>query len=139
MKKDTLNQIQTLLFHGQIIYVALFAFVITSGCANQLPIPEVQQWTTHEITLISNSYYDNGYTDVDVWAHFTNGNGDTLLRPAFWDEGNTWKIRFAPPDTGSTWSWTTFSIPYDKGLSGKKGSLASVAYTGSNALLKHGL
>lgn len=139
MKKETLIQIQTPLFPGKIIFVTLFAVSITSGCANQLPVPEVQQWTTHEITLISQSSYDNGYTDINVWAHFTNGKGDTLIRPAFWDGGNIWKVRFSPPDAGSTWSWTTFSIPHDKGLSGEIGSLTSVDYTGSNSLLKHGL
>ncbi|MFO7622666.1 MAG: DUF4038 domain-containing protein, partial [Bacteroidales bacterium] len=139
MKTDTLNQIETQLFPGKFIFAAIIAVVITSGCGNQLRIPEVQQWTSHEITLISQLSYDNGYTDMDVWAHFTNGNGDTLTRPAFWDGENTWKIRFSPPDAGSTWSWTTFCIPHDKGLSGKKGSLTSVDYTGSNSLLKHGL
>jgi len=139
MKKDALNQIQTPLFRVKIIFVALFAVVITSGCVNQLPGPEVQQWTSYEITLISQSSYDNGYTDINVWAHFTNGKGDTLIRPAFWDGGNIWKIRFSPPDSGTTWSWTAFSIPHDRGLSGNNGSLTSVAYTGSNSLLKHGL
>ncbi len=113
--------------------------LLLPGCKNKAAIPQVQQWTTHEITLISKSSYENGYTDIDVWAHFTNGNGDTLLRPAFWDGGNMWKIRFAPPDTGSAWSWSAFSVPSDKGLYGKRGSLRSVAYTGSNPLLKHGL
>ena len=139
MKKDTLNQIQTPLFPGKIIFVTLFAVVITSGCANQLPVPEVQQWTTHEITLNSKASYTNYYTDVEVWAQFTNGKGDTLLRPAFWDGENIWKIRFAPPDTGSTWFWSTYSLPSDKGLSGRKGSLRSVPYSDSNPLLRHGL
>jgi hypothetical protein len=95
----------------KIIFIALFAVVITSGCANQSQGPEVQQWTSHEITLTSQSSYDNGYTDIDVWAHFTNGKGDTLIRPAFWDGGNIWKIRFTPPDAGTTWSWEVFSNP----------------------------
>ncbi|MBW6500203.1 MAG: DUF5060 domain-containing protein [Bacteroidales bacterium] len=139
MKKDTLNQTQTQLLPWKIIFAVLFAVVITSSCADHLPPPEVQQWTTHEITLKSQSSYDNGYTDMDVWAYFTNGNGDTLTRPAFWDGGNTWKIRFSPPDAGTTWYWTTFSSPHDRGLSGKKGSLISVTYTGNNSLLRRGL
>jgi hypothetical protein len=139
MKKDALNHLQTSLFPMKIIFIAVMAVVIISGCDNQLTVPEVQQWTSHEITLTSQSSYENGYTDINAWAHFTNGKGDTLTRPAFWDGGNIWKIRFSPPDTGTTWSWTFFSIPQDNGLSGRKGSLKSVAYTGSNNLLKHGL
>ena len=127
------------MFCKQFIVIALFSIVLTSGCTNQLQIPEVQQWTTYEITIRSKSTWPNGYTDVEVWANFTNGNGDTLIRPAFWDGGDIWKIRFAPPDTGSTWTWSTYSLPYEKGLSGRKGSLRSVAYSGSNPLLRHGL
>ena len=119
--------------------VSLLLVLITlfSGCTRE--IPQAEQWVTHEIALTSEVKYVNAYTDIDVWAQFINSNEDTLIRPAFWDGGNNWKIRFSPPDTGSTWSWTTFSSPYDKGLAGKKGSLTSVAYTGRNSLLKHGL
>ncbi|MBS1231564.1 MAG: hypothetical protein H6R35_402 [Bacteroidetes bacterium] len=119
--------------------VSLLLVLITlfSGCTRENP--QAEQWVTYEIALISEVKYVNAYTDIDVWAQFINSNEDTLIRPAFWDGGNNWKIRFSPPDAGSTWSWTTFSSPYDKGLTGKKGSLTSVAYTGSNRLLKHGL
>lgn len=123
---------------SNVIKIGMYALLL-SGCKSEGTIPEVQQWTTCEITLISQSSYNNDYVDMDVWAHFTNGKGDTLIRPAFWDGGRIWKIRFSPPDAGSTWSWTTFSIPDDRELSGKKGSLISIDYTGSNSLLKHGL
>jgi len=71
--------------------------------------------------LKSSINYDNPYISVDVWAQFISDNNDTLIRPAFWDGGNIWQIRFAPPDSGSLWRWTTFSEPFDKGLSGKTG------------------
>ncbi|MBA4053546.1 MAG: hypothetical protein C0490_02430, partial [Marivirga sp.] len=100
--------------------------------------PDVQQWTTFEITLVSQSAQQNAYTDTDVWAVFKNEKGDTLVRPAFWDGGNTWKIRFAPPDTGSIWKWTTYSRKEESGLSNQSGSLKSIPYAGDNQLLKHG-
>ena len=68
------------------------------GCKNPGEIAAVQQWTTYEITLISEMPYSNAYSEIDVWAQFTNDKEDTILKPAFWDGGNTWKIRFAPPD-----------------------------------------
>lgn len=120
-----------------ILSAALF-LVTTSGC-NRSPVIEIQQWTKHEIILSAQSTYENGYTDVDAWAKFTNGKGDTLIRPAFWDGGSTWKIRFSPPDTGSVWTWEAFSDPEDKGISGKTGSIRSVAYSGDNNLIKNGL
>jgi len=109
------------------------------GCKNPGEIAAVQQWTTYEITLISEMPYSNAYSEIDVWAQFTNDKEDTILKPAFWDGGNTWKIRFAPPDSGSQWTWNTYASVHDNGLVGNTGSLHSVAYTGENRLLKHGL
>jgi hypothetical protein len=103
------------------------------------PATLVFQWTTYEITLQSDKTYSNGYTDVDVWAEFKNDNGQTLLRPAFWDGGNIWKIRFAPPDSEAAWTWKTFASKDDTGLVGISGSLKSIAYTGNNRLYQHGL
>lgn len=113
--------------------------VLLVSCSQNNYIPEAEQWTTHEVTLISDKDFRNGYTDIEVWAVFSNGKNDSLIRPAFWDGGRAWKIRFAPPDTGSVWKWTSFSEPSDDGLSGKSGSLKSVKYTGSNKLINNGL
>jgi hypothetical protein len=65
---------------------------------------KVEQFSTFEIPFNSTSTYTNPYTDVEVWAVFNN-NKDTCIRPAFWDGGNVWKIRFAPTDT--FWQYTT--------------------------------
>lgn len=110
-----------------------------SGCSAGKEQPGSERWTTYEIILESDKDFQNGYTDVEVWALFTNEKQDLITRPAFWDGGNTWKLRFAPPDTASTWEWTTFSVPEDKGLTGRTGSIKSLPYTGSNKLIKHGL
>lgn len=110
------------------------------ACSPAEEIPEVEQWTTFEITLESKKAYDNPYTDVEIWAEFANADGDTLLRPGFWDGGNTWKIRFAPTDSSSLWKWQSVcSNEQDKGLHGASGQVQSVAYTGSNELTKNGL
>jgi hypothetical protein len=101
--------------------------------------PTVEQWVPFEITLTSAKPFANGYTDVEVWAVFVNERQDSLTRPAFWDGGQAWKIRFASPDSISTWRWTTFSKVDDKGLAGKTGILKAIAYTGSNRLIAHGL
>jgi len=139
MKKTISNRIYFFSIPQIVICIAVFQYLTAAGCTRKVRIHEVQQWKTHEITLISKSGHDNAYTDIEVWARFTDGKGDTLLRPGFWDGGNIWKVRFAPPDSGSKWSWEVFSIPSDKGLSGKKGSLVSVKYSGKNPLIKNGL
>ena len=117
----------------------LILLFFSTGCNNEETAVLAEQWTTTEIVLSSQDEYGNGYTDIDVWGRFINGRGDTIVRPAFWDGGRIWKIRFAPPDTGTVWSWTSYSDPPDKGLSGKHGKVRSVKYTGTNVLLRHGL
>lgn len=76
---------------------------------------------------------------TDVWAIFKNENGDSLQRPAFWDGGRTWRVRFAPPDSSSIWTWTTYAGGNEMGLSNQTGHLRSIPYKVDNQLLKHGL
>lgn len=120
---------------------AILSFFMAAliSCNHENEIPEVMQWTTYEISLKSKTIYGNPYADIDIRALFSNSRGDTLVRPAFWDGGDTWRIRFAPPDTGSVWKWITVSNQSDKNLSGKTGLLMSVPYTGGNTLLRNGL
>lgn len=120
--------------------VTAILYIIFVQCSpEKQAIPRVQQWTTHEITLEAVNIYQNPYIDIAIDATFTNDKGDSLVRPAFWDGGNKWKIRFTPPDTGTVWTWNTHTSVPDKGLSEQHGQLKSVVYTGSNTLLKHGL
>lgn len=116
------------------ISISIF-FVESTYAQKKIVVP---QWTSYEISVQSNKKYDNAYTDVDVWAWFVNNKGDSLVRPAFWDGGNTWKIRFAPPDAGENWRWHVYSSVNDKGFN-KSGKLFSIAYKGDNKLVKHGL
>lgn len=101
---------------------------------------KVSQWTTLEISLTAALDYANPYTDVEVWAIFTNKKEDSLIRPAFWDGKSTWKIRFAPPDDNQTWEWKSYaSEKEDSGLHGQTGLFESIPYTGNNNLLREGL
>lgn len=122
------------------ILFAFFLFYLVLNLHSQQNVDSVEQWTTYEISLESNKNYDNPYTDVEVWAVFTNKKGDTLKRPAFWDGGTTWKLRFAPIDNNGNWQWKSFSSnSKDSGLHGQQGSFKSSVYKGSNGLLKEGL
>jgi len=99
----------------------------------------VEQWSTYEVVLNANDTYENPYTDVAVWGLFYNQTGDTLKRPAFWDGGSIWKIRFAPTDSNGRWNWQTFSSDQnDSGLHSRKGSFSSIPNTTSNSLVKNG-
>lgn len=63
-------------------------------------------------------------------------SGDTLVRPAFWDGGNVFLVRFAPTRAGK-WKWRT-ACPQDASLDGIKGSLSSKEYDGDLPLYRHG-
>jgi hypothetical protein len=80
-------------------------------------------WSETSISFIAEHDYPNPYTDVEVWADFTHVSGLRLRRPAFWDGGRAWAIRFASPlDTGR-WSWQSFSSSHDHGLAGHTGTI----------------
>ncbi len=114
----------------------MFVLLITTHCES--PVPTVEQWMTFELTLQSQSEYDNPYTDVEVWAVFSNGK-DQLRRPAFWDGGRTWKVRFAPPDDNSLWTWQSYaSNEEDSGLHGQVGSIQATPYGGDDPFVIHG-
>jgi len=102
-----------------IILIYILSLITLSCSQAKHELAEISQWTTIEINLFSEKVYTDAYTKVDVWASFVSSRGDTLLRPAFWDGGNNWKVRFVPVDTGSVWRWMTFSSANDKGLSGQ--------------------
>ncbi len=79
----------------------------------------VYPWREHEIALTAERNYPNPYTDVEVWAEFIHDSGVMLRRPAFWDGGRTWKIRFASPLATGRWTWHSFSSVDDSGLAGQ--------------------
>ena len=86
--------------------------------------PIAHPWREVEIPLQAQRDYANAYTDVEVWADFTHEDGTTLRRPAFWDGGRTWKIRFASPLDSGTWTWRTAANVDDAGLAGQSGTIA---------------
>ncbi len=102
-------------------------------------IASAQPWHEIEITLTAANEYANGYTDVEVWADFVHDNRLTLRRPAFWDGGSTWKIRFASPLADGRWTWLSFSSTVDTGLAGQTGIVACEAGpAAANRFHRHG-
>jgi hypothetical protein len=101
---------------------------------------QAEQWQEVELVFSASETYQNPYTDVEFWVEFTGPNDEKLIRPGFWDQGQTWKVRFASPADAGNWQWTSHaSNPADKGLIGKTGRLAAKPYSGNNPLIAHGL
>jgi hypothetical protein len=98
----------------------------------------VQQWQAVEITLTSSVKYMDPFQDVDVTATFTGPDKKTIIRPAFWDGGATWKVRFAPTQTG-LWTMTTIATDArNRGLHHIKRTVQCDPYSGNLAIYKHG-
>jgi hypothetical protein len=98
----------------------------------------VQQWRAVEITLISSKIYPDPFQDVDVTATFTGPDNQIITRPAFWDGDLTWKVRFAPPQTG-LWTMTTSATDItNSGLQNISETVQCDIYTGSMNVYRHG-
>jgi hypothetical protein len=98
----------------------------------------VDQWTVFEIALTSSKAYTDPFNQVEVYAAFSGPDGKIINRPAFWDGGNTWKIRFAPTTTGEWKMTTTCSDKTNSGLNGIIKSITCKPYTGNLSIYKHG-
>lgn len=98
-----------------------------------------QPWREVEITLTAERDYTNPYIDVELWADFTHDSGMTLRRPAFWDSGRVWKVRFASPLAAGRWSWTSAGAVDDAGLVSQSGMLDCAEHSGdANRFERHG-
>lgn len=115
--------------------------LLNAGCKmtqNQIVVAE--QWQEIELNFTSEGNYQNPYTDVEFWVEFTGPEGEKLIRPGFWDGGNTFKVRFANPLDKGEWQWKSIASQIgDSGLHGKTGKIVSAPYAGSNQLIKNGL
>ena len=80
-----------------------------------------------ELTFTAAGKYANPYTDVEVWVDLKGPNFSKRCY-GFWDGGQTFRVRITSTEPGS-WTWVSGSNPADSGLSGKRGSFRSMAWT----------
>lgn len=91
-------------------------------------------WDPIELALSASDSYENPYTDVDLAATFTHEDGTAYTVAGFWDGGDEWVVRFAPPEPG-TWRWETDAD--DAGLIAS-GTFGVTPTTGDGRLREHG-
>lgn len=95
-------------------------------CLTSFPLTAQHVYDVIDISLTAEKSYDHPIRDVTVECLFTGEQGDTVRQHAFWDGGDTWRIRFSPP-YGGTWHWvTSSSLPADTGLHDRQGSRGAV-------------
>jgi len=125
----------------QLIIAFLFFVLLNQSCKTKFDSTlQAEQWQEVELVFNAEDTYPNPYTDVEFWVEFIGPDNEKLVRPGFWDEEQTWKVRFAGPTDSGNWQWTSHSSnPDDDGLNGKTGTLAAKPYSGSNPLIARGL
>jgi hypothetical protein len=82
-----------------------------------------QPWREVELVLDAELDHESPYTSVEVWAEFRHDTGAVLRRPAFWDGGRTWRLRFASPLPSGRWTWQSGASVADPGLAGVTGTI----------------
>ena len=82
--------------------------------------------------------YRDPFNDVDLDVVFRSPSGHELRVPAFWAGEQTWRIRFAPSETGHYNFRTICSDSANAELHGQTGTLEVAGYDGSNPLFRHG-
>lgn len=99
---------------------------------------EVETWRMMELSFSSDTDYSSvGADDVRMDVEFVHKKtGQTIIRPAFWDGGKTFLVRFAPTAEGN-WEWVT-ECSDDPSLAGHEGTIRCVEYTGDLEVYKRG-
>jgi len=86
-----------------------------------------ERWGVEEVTLRGPSG-GHPYLDVQLSARFIQGDRTNVV-PGFWDDGDTYRIRFSPPTTGE-WRYETQSANPE--LNGKTGAFTVAAPSANN-------
>ena len=106
------------------IMVAMAA-VLVSCSPDQV---QVHVYEVVEESFTAANTYDNPYMDVDLRIELKGPEGQVVRIPAFWDGGQSFKVRMIATSPG-TWTWSTGTTTGDKGLDNKKGSFSAAEWT----------
>ena len=98
---------------------------------------QVREWEVFQIEMTAQNKMENpyveglpgnqpGYVKVVFTGRTQKAKGETLTLTGFWDGGNRWKVRFAPPRAGE---WKYRSISKDPGLDGIEGRLVCTEWS----------
>lgn len=110
-----------------------------SGEINIIPEEtyDAETWISEEITLESEKKYSDPFNDVDVDL-LLYGDGKIYTIPAFWDGGNTWKVRFVCPAKGEWFFKTVCTDKENSSLHNRTGKIICEEYSGDLDIYKHG-
>lgn len=100
---------------------------------------QIPQLEVFEEMLESGRDYENPFWDVTTRVNFTSPSGKEKFVDAFWDGGQTWRVRFCPDEVGE-WRWQSeCSDSANTGLHDQQGGFRCMPYEGDNNLYLHGI
>ncbi len=88
------------------------------------------------LTFESEKTFENPFLDCIVRAEFTGPSGQVIVREAYWDGDNLYRVSFAPVEEG-LWTYVV-NAPKETGFDGVGGQVECVPYTGDLAIYQHG-
>ena len=115
-----------IVYPGLVVLLLMISFVAPAESYTT----DYKKWEVVEIDLKAEKDYDqpyllipanNGDGQVEVTFRGVDGKaeGESYTENCFWDGGNNWKVRFAPPHSGK---WEYVSRSEDPGMDGEEGS-----------------
>ncbi len=96
----------------------------------------VERYRVLILTFQSAKVFKNPFLDCTVTAAFSGPSGQNIIREAYWDGENIYRVSFAPTETG-IWNYC-LSAPLNTGLDQVTGQIECVPYTGDLAIYQHG-
>ena len=116
--------------------LAVFLMVLAQIAAASAQPPSTQN-RMFEWTFESKKSYADPFNDVEVDVIFTKGS-ESWRVPTFCADGK-WTVRFAPATPGEYNFHLESTDISNPDLNGHEGRVNITAYTGTNALLRHGM
>ena len=105
----------------------LIAAAMAAGMVSCSP-EQVHVYEVVEESFTAAITYNNPYMEVDLRIELSGPEGQTYSIPAFWDGGQSFKVRMIATTPG-IWNWSSGTKTGDKGLDNKKGSFSAVDWT----------
>lgn len=116
-----------------LIAVSLLLNARTAIAEDMVP----RQWRVFELAFTANQEHASPM-ELNLTANFAGPGGVQFEVPGFWDGGNTWRVRFAPPVSGE-WHYRTAAVDSgDPGLDAQAGTFTAQPASGENPLFAHG-
>lgn len=122
------------------VYKFIVIYIIASFLTvlQAQPADTVEVNTKHELIFVSDSIYENSFSDVHLEIKFTGPEGSEITQSGYWDGGEIFKSMFSPPRSGM-WVYQTYSSDEsNSGLHNISGQFYAKNYTGENPFKKNG-